>query len=181
VPGRVSFRRAHYLADRLRGTYDAAIMIYCDFGALIPNEQQLLLGKIKRVLADDGVFIFDVFGNGIVESKKECRRWSISPGRDFWSTRPHFLLEEVRHYRDRRAIGTRYVLLDQASGKKKEFILWDQYYDEAELRALLSDHGFAPVAIRNDLIPKKPMTEDDVYFVVAKKNAASHAPGPVPE
>ncbi|MDR0374285.1 MAG: class I SAM-dependent methyltransferase, partial [Treponema sp.] len=109
----VEYKYGNYLKENFEGTYDAALMIYCDFGALIPNEQKILLEKIKEVLMDNGSFIFDVFCYEYKRDKKEHRNWNISQGNDFWNKEPYILLEETKIFEKEGVIGTRYYLIDQ--------------------------------------------------------------------
>jgi 2-polyprenyl-3-methyl-5-hydroxy-6-metoxy-1,4-benzoquinol methylase len=62
IKGIVEYKYSNYIKDKIDGKYNVAMMIYCDFGALIPNEQKILLQKISNLLTDDGIFVFDVFG-----------------------------------------------------------------------------------------------------------------------
>lgn len=166
LDGFVDYRYGNYLEDTIEGTYDAAMMIWCDFGALIPDEQRVLLGKVRNVLTGDGIFIFDVFGNGLLKNKPDRRSWTISGGSDFWSHDPYFLLEEIKHFEAAHAIGTRDFVIDQKSGTAKEYIMWDQYYDHLRIRQLMDENGFEVKETDSGIIGK---TDDDVLFIVAGK------------
>lgn len=161
----VAYKYGNYLKENIHGKYSTALMIYCDFGALIPIEQTILLEKIKNVLTDDGVFIFDVFGKGIINDKKEIKNWHISDGNDFWDDKPYFLMEEIKHFTKENAIGTRYYLINQENKKIKEYILWDQYYTKDSIKKLMENNGFAILEINNNIISSK---NDEVMFVIAK-------------
>lgn len=58
------YKYGNYLKENFEEKYDAALMIWCDFGALIPNKQKILLDKIRNLLVGGGLFIFDIFGTG---------------------------------------------------------------------------------------------------------------------
>ncbi|ULQ58812.1 methyltransferase domain-containing protein [Brucepastera parasyntrophica] len=165
------YRYGNYLEETIAGTYAAVIMIYCDFGALIPQEQKTVLRKIRDVLTDGGVFIFDVFGKGLRDIKKETESWEISDGGDFWSASPHFIMEEVRFFDEANAIGTRYFIANQESGKVKEYILWDQYYEESDITAFMKENGFSVKTVEKDLITSSNFTSEDVMFIIAEKSS----------
>lgn len=82
----IEYMFKNYLTEDLKGKYDVVLMIYCDFGALIPEEQKILLEKIHDLLTDDGIFIFDVFktsDQNYKKSKKNFKRWNFLNGNDF--------------------------------------------------------------------------------------------------
>jgi 2-polyprenyl-3-methyl-5-hydroxy-6-metoxy-1,4-benzoquinol methylase len=149
IENMVEYQYGNYLEDKINGTYDAIIMIWCDFGALIPKEQELLLEKIKGLLKDDGVFIFDVF-NELTNNPNEGKTWNIFDGDDFWNKEPYILLEETKHFDT--AVGRKYILIDKNNGKIKKFILWDQYYNENSINKLLENSGFKIEGINEKLL-----------------------------
>lgn len=57
-----------YLKMNYSEAFDAITLIYCDYGALIPDERKMLLSKIHRALKPNGLFIFDVFTERKVQS-----------------------------------------------------------------------------------------------------------------
>ncbi|QQO07363.1 class I SAM-dependent methyltransferase [Breznakiella homolactica] len=158
-----------YLKEPFGDGYSAAIMIYCDFGALIPEEQKMLLGKIQSALPKGGLFLFDVFGKRLKDSKPTGKTWSLSGGGGFWAEEPYFLLEEFQHFEEADAIGTRYFIIPQEHGAAKECILWDQYYDSQSIRHLLEPCGFSVKTIEKNIIENSNFTSGDVLFVAAEK------------
>jgi SAM-dependent methyltransferase len=166
----IEYKYSDYVKDTLTGEFNLAIMIFCDFGALIPSEQTVLLKKIEDVIVNDGIFIFDVFGLSVMESIQENRSWTISQGEDFWSNEPYILNKEIKKYEIENTIGTRYYLTNQNSGRIKEFILWDQYYNELSITKLLNDNGFDVIEINKDLINYK----EETLLVMAKKIKAEN-------
>jgi SAM-dependent methyltransferase len=161
----VEYKYSNYLKDTLTGKFNLAMMIFCDFSALTPNDQIVLLSKIKNILDNDGIFIFDVFGLSVMENIQEKRHWTISDGNDFWSNEPYFLNIEIKKYKNENAIGTRYYLINQNTGKINEFILWDQYYNENSIKKLMEDNGFDVMEINKELINYK----EETLLIMAKK------------
>ena len=165
INGLVEYKHCNYIKDEIAGKYNVAIMIYCDFGALIPNEQIILLQNIKNLLEDDGIWIFDIFGTTVMEKIQEKRNWEVSQGNDFWSKEPYFLMEEIKIFKNENTIGTRYYLVDQKAGKIKEYIMWDQYYTENTIQKLMFENGFEVVEINNKLVKNN----EETLFIKAKK------------
>lgn len=163
----INYRCLDYLQEDIGRGYDAIIMIYCDFGALIPQEQRLLLEKIKKALKPGGKFIFDVFGEGLGSQKEEDRQWSYEVEKGFWGTQPHFVLEETKHFPKEKVWGDRNIVIEDGQ-KPKEYITWDQYYFEDEIRILLKNSGFTMMELNDQLIPKNEEGKQVVLFIVSE-------------
>jgi len=165
----VQYKYCNYLKDNIEGNFHAAMIIYCDFGALIPDEQKLFLEKLNNLLYDDGLLFFDFFGKEAVKDKDEKRNWYISQGVDFWSKDPYIFMEEKKYFTNENALGSRYYLVNQINHEIKEFITWDQYYDEQSIRKLLLENRFETLEIKNDLIA----INEGTSFIMAKKRGIS--------
>jgi SAM-dependent methyltransferase len=165
IKGIVEYKYSNYLQDQFDGKYNAAMMIFCDFGALIPNEQRTVLKKINSLLEDDGIFVFDVFGKAEMKNQQDKRCWYILNGMDFWNGAPYLLLEERKLFEQENTLGTRYYLVDQTTGIIKECIMWDQYYDEDSIQNLLSENGFEVLEIDKGIIKYK----EETLLVIARK------------
>lgn len=163
----IRYYRQSYLRKVSRGVFDVAMCVYCDFGALTPDEQALFLRNASRSLRDNGVLILDVFSDGLSAARTEGRKWEYCATGDFWSVKPHYILWESKYFKDADAWGTRNVIIE--SGKAKEFITWDTMYTEDSIARLLRDNGFAVEAIKTDLVRKNEFTSDGVLFVKAVK------------
>ncbi|UNC91923.1 class I SAM-dependent methyltransferase [Candidatus Contubernalis alkaliaceticus] len=165
---RIDYRWADYLRDDIGTGYDGVLCIYCDFGALLPAELEILLHKVRDALKREGTFIFDVFKPEICLELKEKKTWQSSPGRGFWSGKPHILLEEVRHFPDQKAWGTRNVVMEEGK-EAREFIIWDHYFTEAEIKELLLSYGLGVASFNTRLVSNNTFTSSQVMFVEANK------------
>lgn len=74
----IDYRRGDYSRDELGGGFELAMMIYCDFGALAPAAE-LVLVRVREALAPGGLFVFDVLGPGLA-AQKPARSWQASGG-----------------------------------------------------------------------------------------------------
>ncbi|MBN2693538.1 methyltransferase domain-containing protein [bacterium] len=170
IEGKTEYIYGDYLNESLNNSiYDSVLMIYCDFGALIPSEQEKILKKIYSLLPKDGVFIFDVFGKRLADIKKDKRNWYYSNGGDFWRENPYIMLEEVKNFPNSQAIGARYILIDEVTKEKTDYIMWDQYYDEKQIKTLLENNGFLVEEIEHSLVKENQFISNDVMFIKAKK------------
>jgi SAM-dependent methyltransferase len=164
----IDYRCSNYINDKIEGKYDIAICIYCDFGALIPSEQKAFLKNVHKALNKGGTLILDVFGNGLSKKRKEFRDWTYVQGKDFWSAKPHFLIEESKHFKEQQVWGSRTIVIDEKKNAK-EYIMWDTYYSEEKLAENLIENGFKVEEVNRNLVKKNDFTSNDVLFVKARK------------
>lgn len=159
-----------YVRDDLGGPYDAAVCIYCDFGALIPAERDAFVRNVHGALARDGVFVFDCLGPAFRDTLREGRRWSYEADASFWSPRPHFLLEEEVHFPQARAWGRRAIVIEEHAAPR-EFITWDHYFEPEDLRSILQGRGFIVERIERagTVVDDDEVVREDVLFVEARK------------
>lgn len=164
----IRYYRQSYLQKLPQGNFDAAMCIYCDFGALTNEEQKIFLKNASNSLCEKGILIFDVFSNNLSAAKKEEKQWSRCDSNGFFSKNPHYILYECKYFQDANAWGTRNIILEGT--KTKEFITWDTMYTEESITRLLTDNGFSVEEIKMDLVQKNDFTSNDVIFVKARKN-----------
>ena len=162
----VEYKYGNYLEYEFTGKFNLAMMIFCDFSALTPEYQVILLDKIRDILTIDGIFIFDVFGLSVLETVSDIRDWELSKGNDFWSNEPYLLTTEIKKYKKENTIGRRHYLINQNNGKIKEFILWDQYYNEHLIQNLMEKNGFTVIEINKKIIKYK----EETLLVMVKKS-----------
>jgi len=158
------YRQADYLNDQLDGCYDLVYMIYCDFGALLPEQQDIVLAKVKMVLKPGGRFVFDVFGPTFADGKEDGRIWHSSAGGDFWSQQPHLMLEEIRYFREQAVSGERHVLVQD--GSIRQFVFWNHWYTEAALAGRLAGQGWKLTSVQKDLVAANDFAPSDVLFAL---------------
>lgn len=164
----IDYQCVNYIKDAIGTGYDAVICIYCDFGALIPEEQSVLLKKIYGGLSDNGAFIFDVFKAGLCDKMQEYRSWYYSGEESFWTDKPHFILEELKHFIDYKTWGSRTIIIEEGKNPR-EFITWDNYYTEDDIENVLNNSRFNIESINNKLVAENEFTSNDVMFIEAKK------------
>ncbi len=165
----IKYSVGNYLKKGVMETTDVALCIYCDFGALIPEEQDIFLKNVHDSLDSEGILFFDVFTEKFSNTKQEERNWYITTTEDFWNKKPHYILSESVHFKDNNCWGSRTIIIDKKSGKENEFITWDQYYTESEITEKLSNNGFKVEKIEKTLIQKNEFTSNEVMFVKAIK------------
>ncbi|MBN2220707.1 MAG: class I SAM-dependent methyltransferase [Vallitaleaceae bacterium] len=165
----ITYINGSYLNPIELGQFDVAICIYCDFGALTPDEQKLFFNNVHALLKDDGILIFDVFSEGLSKTKKEERDFQLVSHEDFWSKNPHVILSETAYFEKEKVWGQRNIIIDQQTSEIKEFTTWDTLYTEERITKLVEENGFIVEKIEKDLVRKNGFTSNDVLFVKARK------------
>jgi SAM-dependent methyltransferase len=117
-------------------------LIYCDYGALIPEERIDLLQRVCRALKPGGRFIFDVFTPVHTSRVKESTSWKICRQGGFWSAKPHVCLRAQYCYSEYISLD-RYVIIEENAVRC--YNIWDTSFTrEALLREVL------PVGLKCD-------------------------------
>jgi SAM-dependent methyltransferase len=170
----IDYRLGSYLELEYPKGLDAAIMIYCDFGALDDSGRRAVLARLRGALRPGGLFVFDVFGSGIAERRAVGRRWSVHEG-GFWAPGPHLVLEEDFLYPEARSL-TRQIVVVEAGGRTRVFRNHDSWFDEASIGKLLAEEGFSLEELRRDLVPPSDFASDDVLFAAARLGPSGAGP-----
>lgn len=156
-----------YIYTYPTGKYDTAIMIYCDLGTHSEEDRDTLLRHIYHSLDDNGVFIFDVFTDGLAHDKPEIKNWDYAATGGFWDKDEYLLLSQTFHYPENKAFAYQYNLV--LKDETKHFIVWDRYYSKEEITTVLKQTGFSKVTIHRNLLDDNNFTSNSEMFVVAEK------------
>ena len=155
-----------YLAMNFDNMFDMVTMIYCDYGALIPQERENLLGRIHKALKPGGLFLFDVFTPQIGKIEGDDTSWDIYPDGDFWSANPHICLEAEYHYGGI-AQGSRHVII--AKSGIRCFNIWNCYFTKQSLLDETLKHGFAEVGFYGDVAGQPYADDSETLCAVLRK------------
>ena len=126
----------NYLELDCVDTYDAIILIYCDYGALTPNERATLQRNVFRALKPGGLFILDVFTHAFHEDKIEDSSWELCETGGYWSQRPYLCLKATRLYNEGATALDQYVIV--TDDDSKEYLVWNTVFSKEALEEELS-------------------------------------------
>lgn len=163
----IQYRHGNYLELAEEACYDLVMMIYCDFGALTQAEQGAMLAKMLRALRPGGLLVFDVWGPDFARLSASRKEWSWQES-GFWSSRPHLLLEEYRHFPELGVSVRRSAVLDGETGALRVFHLRDWYYTPPAISGKVETAGFASAAVHGSVV-RSPDFDAEVLFVTARK------------
>lgn len=157
-----------YLELAGEGGYDAAMCIYCDFGALDDDQEIRFLQTVRRQLVPGGRIVFDVFGPGLSGTMREgstCERFDHG---GFWSPRPHELAVETS-FLSRSDRWIRVCTLREDGRSQRRFEIADRFFTPEGVGNLLEQNGFRLLEVAEGLIPPNAFTSSDVLFVLAER------------
>lgn len=132
--------------------YDAIIMIYCDYAAMIKEERAVLLKQIYQALKPGGVFIFDVFTPVHYAQLANRKTWSVSENGGFWSDMPHVALDATYLYDDSISVDQTIIITEK---EVKQYLIWDTVYTKDSLLAEVAPFGFVMTGIFDDVCGKE--------------------------
>lgn len=141
-----------YLSIDYHDKFDLVLLVYTDFGVLIPSEREKLLANIHKALKSNGVFIFDVINNKNLEHKfQENKAWTFEPN-GFWADTPYLELTNGFHYSNEKVFLQQHIIIDQ-TGKIKTYRFWTHYFKNDDIIRILMKNGFTNTESFENILP----------------------------
>ncbi len=143
----------NYLNLDIHNRYDLIIMIYTDFGVLIPSDRNILLRKVHNALAPGGIFIFDVINDRNLEEKfQEEKAWTVNEG-GFWRKDKYLELINGFHYPKNHVFLMQHSIMDEKDNLVR-YRFWTHYFNKEILIPQLADHGFENIESKINVLPE---------------------------
>jgi SAM-dependent methyltransferase len=161
----IEYRLGDYTATPLGGPFDAAVMIYLDFGVLPDAPRDRLLDAVRGALRPGGAFALDVHG----PARRRPPDASITVEREdggFWRPGPHLVVETSYRYGRDLDLSQCAVIDDDGL---TVYRIWDRAYSASGLRALLARHGLRLEAAWSDLAGAPYRRSSPTLAVVARR------------
>lgn len=158
----------NYLEMDFKNRFDAALLIYYDFGPLSDVDRDTLLARTWLALKPGGYFIFDVLTPTNRPAELPAPNWSLSPEGGFWSPGAYLELNQTFRYPEAQ------VFLDQTTvieedGRAVVYRAWEHCYRPETIRPVLERAGFLIEEITADL-NGTPYTEESISMgIIARK------------
>lgn len=164
----INYRQQNYLELEDENRYDLVMMIFTDFGVLMPDERKRLLANIHRSLKPGGIFLFDVLNENFPVQETGTRNWETAE-KGFWRSSPYVALTESFYYEEQRVTLTQHVVIDE-SEKVDVYRFWIHTFSHGELEELLLANGYGVADCYDRIIPGCEMyRSEDVTFCIASK------------
>ena len=165
----INYIQANYLEyDFGEDKFDLVILIYTDFGVLLPGERKVLLQKINRLLKKGGMLIFDVMNDKNIEMKGSPQTWEYSE-KGFWKASPYLALSGSFLYPEEKVILYQHVIID-GNESIDVYRFWTHYFSNADIEKELDCEGFINSEFFTDVLPEGDIWNgDNVTFCVTLK------------
>ena len=165
----INYINGDYLSlDFGENIYDLIILVFTDLGVLLPDDRNILLGKIRKALKPKGVFIFDLLNDKDIEEKVLPKDWNLSNG-GFWSKNPYLHLSESFHYKTEKVILYQHTLVHEEDNAKC-YRFWTHFFSNSDIKEMLAKNGLYVESIHTDVLPSDDLMNDsNVLFTVSKK------------
>lgn len=167
---KINYMNEDYLTLNLEeNSVDLVILIYTDFGVLLPEDRNLLLNNIRSVLKPGGTFMFDVLNDKEIESKVSPKNWEIAD-KGFWKNEPYLALSESFLFKDEKVILYQHTIMDEKEDIS-QYRFWTHFFSYEELSKILNIYSFENIKFYDDVLPKSDLWNGaNVSFCVAKNN-----------
>jgi SAM-dependent methyltransferase len=162
-----TYVRGDYLADLPAGPFDLALLIYCDYGAIGPDERQRLLRHVASRLAPDGALVLDVHALARLTSVTPGTTVTHAPDGGFWAAGPYVELDTVLVYEELALVLERHDIVEP--DRTWTLLDWAQHFDAAGLTGELAAAGFAVAAVLGDVAGGEYDPSGETLAVVARQ------------
>lgn len=169
-----SYLVLNYLEMGFENAFDIITLIWCNYGALIPQDRHHLLRRIHQALKPNGLFVLDIFTPNRYKGFQESTTWERHEGAGFWSPQPHILLTQ-HHCYDGNIGLSRYVVV--ADGSVRDYNIWDTTFTPASLSDEMAPHGLTPLAFHADMAGNAYDPHADIFCAVMVKSSPNRGTG----
>lgn len=164
----IAYRQQDYLELEDQEKYDLVLLIFTDFGVLVPEDRTALLSKIYRALKPGGCFLFDVLNENWPVQKPGDKTWEISE-KDFWREKPYIVLSNTFTYPENKVILSQHCVIDEDECKTYRF--WTHFFSHEDLTRILARQDFGQIECYENILPDSELCRgQDVTFCTAIKN-----------
>lgn len=162
------FIRGDYLSVDFGAGYDAAMIIYKDYGVLSPENRAKLLKKVFAALKPGGIFIVDACSMKELANYKEGQTAEYCRG-GFWRADEYLLVTSNYAYSETANVCDQYAVISREGGVI--YNTWNQMYSRASLLAELGGAGFENVEFFADVAGAEYTADSDTICAVSVKSA----------
>lgn len=163
----IEYHYQNYLTMDYSEQFDLIILIYCDLGALIKQDREVLMHKMHAALKPGGVLIFDVFTDGFKNAIQEKQRWQLTDN-GFWAAGPHCALTQTFHYPEDKVVLNQTIVVRE-DGSSDVYRIYDNYFSEEDLASIVASAGFTRPVFSRDILESTDFESAQVVFVAMQK------------
>lgn len=159
----------NYLELDYENRFDLVMIVYTDFGVLLPEERAKFLENVYRALKPGGIFVFDVINDRNADEKfQEMKTWSFEKG-GFWMPEPYLELINGVRYPDKKVFLKQHLVID-GSGNVKDYRFWASHFSPEDMKKILSEKNFTDIEHFKNILPAESIWDgENISFYKAKK------------
>lgn len=158
----------NYLQMDYENAFDIITLIWCDYGALIPEDRHRLLDRVNKALKPGGLFLIDVFTPEWNSGRSETTSWEVCESGGFWSAGPHILLNAEYYYGPNIGLNRTVVIGDDTV---RCYNIWNTCFTVRSLSDEVTPHGFSSVDHYADVCGEPHTDASKTICAIFKKNA----------
>lgn len=153
----VDYLVADYLEDDLPTGFDIAVLIYCDYCVLSPDNRLRLLGRIRDLLRPGGRFVVDLNGPGAFDAVGDHVEIEERLMGGFFAAGDYVGIHRTDVYEDEWLSLDRFVVIEPE--ECWQLFNWTQYYTPESAVTELAEAGFMVAAMTGGL-DGTPLADD---------------------
>lgn len=164
----IKYQVGDYLDWRSYQKYDAATLIFYDYGTFNPLQRRIILQNIHEALKPGGLFIFDVITKNHENLLENESEWKVSQKNGFWLPNGYLLLSNTYRYEKASVLLSQHVVIDE-SGEVRTYRIWEHWFSSQSISLELDEGGFDIVWVGSDLQGSPFVHESGSMGIVARK------------
>lgn len=154
-----------YLTFDYDNEFDLAILIYCDFGVLSPENRMSLLNKIYRGQKPGGIFVVDVHTSNQYKDFTDSLTVEYKDG-GFWREKPYINIQRKASYPNKTYLDQYTIITAEDCAT---YNIWNHSFEPKELEEGLLNVGFASVSLFGDVTGAHLTDESPNVCAVSRK------------
>jgi SAM-dependent methyltransferase len=162
----ITYRCGSYLELEDRNRFDLATLIYCDYGALPPQDRKRLLQNVRRALHKNGRLLLDVFTPAQYADRPESKTW-FGEQNDFWRPGAYLCLQALYRYDAADTFLNQYIIADEAGVDC--YRIWETTFTREKLERELADAGFRTVDAYHNVAGEAYRPGGKTLCIIAEK------------
>lgn len=158
----IRYVQKDYRTLALQQQFDAAVLIYCDYGALSSQDRHQVLRAAHSHLRPGGKLLLDVFTPAAYQAFATGQTWEACPAGGYWSDKPHVVLDRRCRYNEN--VTLHQIAVYAEEGVQVHYI-WHTYFTREALQAEAEAAGFTLAQAYAD-VAGAPFREDSPTLAV---------------
>ena len=163
---KIEYKYMNYLEIDYENEFDMAILIYCDFGVLSPEERKILLNKVYKSLKGGGILILDVFTKAFFRDFEKKTEITYEDS-GFWSEIPYSCIQRNKIYRDTLTSLEQYIIITENDCEC--YNIWNHIFDKESISMELRTGGFSEFRFFNNVAGEKESQNNSTLCIYAEK------------